>query len=80
MWVRCDVKPGPFSDERFVRIHSVRGDWVAFVGIGELEEPILEGTTFLRVIASNFEGQRFTARVAGYALGPSSFEGSSDLL
>ena len=31
IWLPCEVKPGPFSDERMVRVESM-GSWLAFQG------------------------------------------------
>ena len=75
VWVPCEVKPGPFSDERLVRVSSGRGEWLGFVPLRSLRDPILEGTTFIgaRVVAVN--GERFQASLPGEALTPSLFEG-----
>jgi hypothetical protein len=32
-WLPCEVEPGPFSDERWVRIASEFGDWVGYVPV-----------------------------------------------
>ena len=40
VWVPCEVKP--------VRVLSSRGEWLGFVPIQSLREPILEGSTFKR--------------------------------
>ena len=32
IWLPCEVKPGPFSDERMVRVESESGSWLAFQG------------------------------------------------
>jgi len=34
IWIPCEVKPGPFSDERMVRVQSQAGEWLGFVGLG----------------------------------------------
>ena len=38
VWVPCEVKLGPFPNERLVRIQSGHGEWVGFV-----EEQAIEG-------------------------------------
>ena len=35
-WLPCEVKPGPFSDERLVRVASELGDWVGFVPVSSV--------------------------------------------
>jgi hypothetical protein len=76
VWVPCEVKPGPFSDERFVRICVNGGSpWLGFVPVDRLKEPILEGHTLLPVLVVSVMGDKFTARIPGEALTPSLFEG-----
>jgi hypothetical protein len=76
VWIPCEVKPGPFSDERIIRIPSERGDWVAFVHVNELRNPVSEGSTFVRAVILSVEGGRFKARIAGEPVGSSVFEGA----
>jgi hypothetical protein len=76
VWIPCEVKPGPFSDERFIRIPSERGEWAAFVHVNELRNPISEGSTFVRAVILNVDGGSFNARIAGEPVASSSFEGT----
>ncbi len=76
VWIPCEVKPGPFSDERLVRIVSERGEWVGFVHIGALRDPVKEGSTFVRAVIVNVEGGRFNAKVAGEPVTSSLFQGT----
>jgi hypothetical protein len=76
VWIPCEVKPGPFSDERIVRINSDRGPWVGFVSTDALREPILEGSTAVRAVIVRVEGNRFNAKVAGEPVTSSTFEGT----
>ena len=43
IWMRCEVRPGPFSNERFVKA----GDWLGFVRVEALYEPIETGETWV---------------------------------
>ncbi len=76
VWIPCEVKPGPFSDERIIRIPSERGEWVAFVHVNALREAITEGSTFVRAVILNVNGGRFNARIAGEPVASSFFEGA----
>lgn len=76
VWIPCEVKPGPFPDERIVKIRSERGEWVAFVPADALKEPITEGSTFVRAVIVRVQGNTFNAKVAGEPLTSSFFEGS----
>lgn len=76
VWIPCEVKPGPFSDERIIRIPSERGEWVAFVNINELRNPVAEGPTFVRAVILNVDGGHFNARIAGEPVASSFYEGA----
>ncbi len=77
VWIPCKVKPGPFSDERMICITSPRDEWVGFVHVATLREPILEGETFVRaVIVKIGEGGTFNAKIPGEPVTSSMFEGT----
>jgi hypothetical protein len=64
----CEVKPGPFSDERLVRVHVDHVDWLGFVPVGALREPVVFGSTYVSAFVTGVSGDRFTARVPGHGL------------
>jgi|GEM_PF-2412804 len=74
VWIPCEVKPGPFSDERLVRVHSDHGDWVGFVPVQSLREPVTEGISHVRAIITELSDRRFVAKIAGEPLASSTFE------
>lgn len=76
VWIPCEVKPGPFSDERMIRIPSEHGAWVAFVHVNELRKPIIEGSTSVRAVILSVEGGCFNARIAGEPVSSSVFQGA----
>ena len=43
VWVPCEVRGGPFPDERMVYIESKVGEWFGFVNVSELEIGFREG-------------------------------------
>ena len=77
VWIPCEVKPGPFPDERRVRIQSSLGEWMGFVSATMLQEPILEGETKIRGQILAVEHDRFAAIIPGESIGQTLF---SDLL
>lgn len=76
VWIPCEVKPGPFPDERIVRIGSERGEWVGFVPVHSLREPLSEGSTHVRAIITRLAGGTFLARISGEPVTSSLFEGT----
>ena len=75
IWLPCEVKPGPFSDERLVRVRDSGREWLGFVPANRLKEPIVEGCTLIRALVVSVFGEKFTARLPGDALTPTPFEG-----
>lgn len=67
VWIPCEVKPGPFPDERQVRLSSPFTEWIGFVSVSYLLEPLLDGETKLRAIVVDVQNDRFTARIPGEA-------------
>jgi hypothetical protein len=68
VWIPCDVKPGPFSDERFVKVSSSSGDWYGFVAANSLREPVVEGSTAATAVVVDVKKDRFRAQIIGEAL------------
>lgn len=65
IWIPCEVKPGPFSDERRVRIASDSGEWLGYVPVSYLQEPILEGQTKIRALIVDVSQDTFCAKIPG---------------
>jgi hypothetical protein len=76
IWFPCEVKPGPFSDERFVRVQENGHEWLGFVPVSHLKQPIPEGKTEIRAFVESVSGEKFTARFPGEPLLQSLFEGA----
>jgi hypothetical protein len=78
VWLPCEVKPGPFSNERAVRIESSNDSWIGFVDVRFLREPVSEGMTYVRALIVAVEQDRFHARLPGHSVGPQKvFQGDS---
>lgn len=75
IWIPCEVKEGPFPDERLVRVRSDLGDSLAFVRTEFLKEPISEGQTFVRALVVDVHGEKFIAELPGQEISSKEFEG-----
>lgn len=79
IWIPCEVKPGPFSDERMVRVETQAGEWLGFVDVGLLQDrEVAEGKTSVLATVESVGSGRFTARLPGHAVRSLLFEGSTD--
>lgn len=76
IWIPCEVKPGPFSNERVVRVRENDNDWLGFVQVKQLREPILEGSTFIGAKVVSVNDRSFKARLPGEAFNSDLFEGA----
>ncbi len=50
VWVPCEVKPGPFADERMVQCNSPVGQWLGFVATAGLRTPLPEGHSEVKAV------------------------------
>jgi len=73
-WIPCEVKPGPFSDERVARIADADAEWVGFVATSSLQSPIEEGRTALKAVILDVNGSRYLAQPVGYGVDASTFQ------
>lgn len=78
IWLPCEVRPGPFSNERMVRVATHGDPWVGFVDMQFLREPIVEGSTDIRARIVDLSGDSFLAALPGDPVSSSSplFRGS----
>jgi len=75
IWLPCEVKPGPFSDERAVRVTDGDRVWVGFVGIRHLRTPETTGKTWIRGVVAAVENDRFSVRLPGHSVTSPVFQG-----
>jgi len=77
VWIPCEVKPGPFPDERLVRVVSDAGEYVAFVRTRWLRDPaVRKGQTSIVGEIVAVSGPSFTARFPGIAPLGRTYKGS----
>lgn len=75
IWIPCEVKPGPFSDERLVRIDSEFGEWIGFVPVESLQHNVDQGETLIRGTISDIQKDRFEVILPGNPISSQSFLG-----
>ncbi|CAG1002571.1 hypothetical protein MYXO_03140 [Myxococcaceae bacterium] len=77
VWVECEVKPGPFSNERLVRIVGPSGEWFGFVGEFLLREQIERGSTAVQGIVDEVTNGRVSLFLPGASITGGVFEQDS---
>jgi hypothetical protein len=76
VWMPCDVKPGPFPDERLVRVKTDGIEWCGFVPAAGLRTPVHEGRTFVCTTVLEVHEDCFIAAFPGESLTTSAVRGS----
>ena len=79
LWLPCEVKAGPFTDERRVLVHGEGGDWIGFVNVRWLQEKEAEvGQNLVLAKVVEVADSSFRARIPGSAPQGGLFEGKRD--
>ena len=78
MWLPCEVKPGPFPDERMVLVKADGSEWFGFVNVRWLKNSIEDGANDVLARVVNIEGPIFSALIPGNAPNSGLFEGRVD--
>lgn len=78
IWVPCEVKPGPFSNERLTRVELPSGAWIGFVPVDYIREPIESGLTAVLAKVIHVENGLFRATIPGYAFNSTPISGEID--
>ena len=68
VWLPCEVKPGPFSNERLVRVKLSTREWIGFVDTDALKDGIETGPTHVLAILTAIDDDCATAIVQGHAI------------
>jgi hypothetical protein len=68
VWVPCEVRPGPFSNERIVKVDSPVGNWIGFIHTSQLRHPVTAGSTEATVLVVEVHNDRFRAQPLGQPL------------
>lgn len=72
IWIPCEVRPGPFPDERMAKV----GQWTGFVPVTCLEAPVESGSTRLLATILEVGTDTYTVALPGDALTGRTAQGS----
>lgn len=73
IWIPCEVKPGPFSNERLVLLESSEDKWLGFVQEYSLQEKKTEGSDAVKAQVVDVNCELLTAKIFGEPLTNSSY-------
>ncbi len=71
VWISCEVKSGPFSNERIVRVDSPGGPWVGFVDVRYLKDPVESGRTEIQAHVLSTNGKTIQISLPGHSVASS---------
>ena len=78
MWLPCEVKRGPFSDGRMVRVTADGSVWLDFVNVRWLKDGGLESRDCVLARVVEIQGPTFREKIPGCALLSGLFLGRVD--
>ncbi len=78
IWIPCEVKPGPFPDERMVLVASDGAEWFGYVNVRHLRDGVQEGRDAVMATIVEVRGDTFTARIRGHTPASSLFQGLTE--
>jgi hypothetical protein len=73
IWIPCEVKPGPFSNERLVRVVSKAGEWVGFVPVASLRKIVESGRSWASATVLDVDDETVTVQFSGHPITPTVF-------
>ena len=65
VWIPCEVKGGPFPNERRVLVKTETSEWFGFVSTSELENKVQEGNDRVRAIVTAVEPKYVVVAIRG---------------
>ena len=77
VWLPCTVSPGPFSNERAVKIDLGDWRWIGFVNVCLLKEQIEEGPDQVLANILRLSDNTFEASIPGEAVQGALLQGST---
>lgn len=78
VWMPCQVRRGPFPDERMVLVRWEGSEWSGFVNTEWLRHGVEQGDDEVLAKITAVEGRRLTAIMPGSPFGSSIIEGPVD--
>jgi len=55
VWLPCEVRSGPFKDERRVYLQFGEDEWFGFVNVNELKHKVLQGPDRVKAVVIGME-------------------------
>lgn len=65
VWIPCEVKGGPFPNERRVYVKTDKSEWFGFVNTSELRKGIEEGPDSVRAVVIDTDSKQLVLAIRG---------------
>ncbi len=65
IWLPCEVRGGPFPDERIVYVKSKLGEWFGFVNVKELKNKTQSGKDYVRGVVLGVSSDHIVVAIEG---------------
>lgn len=67
VWLPCEVRSGPFPNERRIYIKHDTGEWFGFVDVSQLKEKVEKGSDYVRATVIGVQDERVVLGIRGQA-------------
>jgi hypothetical protein len=65
VWIPCEVRGGPFPDERMVHVDTGMSEWFGFVNVSELKNKVATGKDSVRCVVLAVERDYLVVGIEG---------------
>ncbi len=65
VWIPCEVRGGPFPNERRVYVKTGLSEWFGFVSTSELKQGVLEGHDSVRGVVADVSNDNIVIGIRG---------------
>jgi hypothetical protein len=67
VWLPCEVKGGPFPNERRIYVNIDESEWFGFVDISQLKAKVDEGADYIRAVVTGVQPERVVLSIRGHS-------------
>jgi hypothetical protein len=67
VWLPCEVRSGPFPNERRIYVKHDNGEWFGFVDVSQLKNKVKQGSDYVRATVIGVQDERVVLGIRGQA-------------
>lgn len=80
LWLPCEVRGGPFPNERRIYVKFDNSEWFGFVDVSQLKDKVEQGSDSVRATVIGVQNERVVLGIHGQAPASRPIEARSALI